>query len=566
MIRVGNIISMYCLLISLVILVVSSVHGLGLNNAQNATKNIKMNKKASILTGEANPVLAGGGHHNMNATKVIKTKASVSALFRNTTKLTNKSGTVAGGVGNKTSIPTLVGPSKSRVNSKTALLKTANSNKSILKVFCIGDSITWGTSATNRNMSSFPAVLNEYLKLSSQPYNVYNYGIQNKTIVKPNAKTSYWNTSSYVYAIKSFPDIIIFTFGYDISSKSEWNEVSFVQDYISFIKTFKNTSMYLTIPPPYYASDNKFKSDLINKVLPRVILDIARKTNRPVIDLFRGLGGPNLVKPFFYDTTVSSTSTVTVSSTVGVYPNDFGNMEIAHLIAAAILGRDIAFSIRGQIRKQTFYRDIHQNFLQRLQLHQAKNPNNILNNNKNNNNITKNNNLPTYFNKLKNITVGKLKNISSTVFGKAKVGGMKMLTVINSTYQTKPTVIKSKDIDTSTINDNLSTKNNVNNKIASGIKKSNIIKTSEKDKMRNLSLSNFEVINTPFDESTGTDAGTVLPPVLPAAEEEEKENNNNFNNSQKTSFSFLHMFLNVVLWITSFPGMLIRDVLFFYTK
>jgi lysophospholipase L1-like esterase/dienelactone hydrolase len=79
----------------------------------------------------------------------------------------------------------------------------------IVKVVCVGASITEGVGAEPRKEMSFPAQLQVLL---GNGYVVSNYGVSACTMIRKGNKP-YWNTKQYQEALASLPDIVVIDLG-----------------------------------------------------------------------------------------------------------------------------------------------------------------------------------------------------------------------------------------------------------------------------------------------------------------------------------------------------------------
>ena len=211
---------------------------------------------------------------------------------------------------------------------------------------CVGDSITYGTGASDVTKSSYPARLSQLLNNNpssssstidtnlSLNYTVHNFGVRNAA-AKRNIDTSYWKTHEYESALQlSHPDIIIILFGAnDAKYAFHWNEKEFTTDYIALVETFNSLSskpiIYLGIPTvllPWYAS-TKVNATVINGEYPVLIPHIAQQLGLQVIDFFASVGGTG---------TVVTKEAIQYFVRDGIHPNDKGYEAMAHAAYLAI--------------------------------------------------------------------------------------------------------------------------------------------------------------------------------------------------------------------------------------
>jgi lysophospholipase L1-like esterase len=237
---------------------------------------------------------------------------------------------------------TAMDPTISHVNADTSNIP--------LVISLVGDSLTWGMGASNRKLTSYPAVIKGIVAASGNPKEVRNFGDNGKTALKSSQKHSYWNTPTYQSALKSNPSIVVIQLGTNDAKKAFWNETEFRNDYVDLIRTFQRLptkpALYICIPPPLYSEQPVFgiQPHVVNKILPVVVPDIAVAANKlggsafkpvKVIDVFSALGGAttNFTEAYLVDR----------RTPMGKWPNDrchlsdAGYRRVAETVAKAIL-------------------------------------------------------------------------------------------------------------------------------------------------------------------------------------------------------------------------------------
>ena len=118
------------------------------------------------------------------------------------------------------------------------------------KIITFGDSITWGICASNRNVSSWPAVLGKLAGID-----IINHGKSGKYLRKK-GREPYWTESVYDYTLKLHPDLIIVMLGTNDARPHSWNEESYKEDLIEMVDKFQKIAskpkVYVMIPPAMY--------------------------------------------------------------------------------------------------------------------------------------------------------------------------------------------------------------------------------------------------------------------------------------------------------------------------
>ncbi len=192
-----------------------------------------------------------------------------------------------------------------------------------IKVACVGDSITeWGcvTDIDDTYVSQLSSLL-------GSNYEVTNYGHGAQTMFKGgmccrNDKTwpcSYWNTSEFVAAITSSPDIVTIMLGTNDAKRCNWYGPpdgspkgvghEYILDYMEMLKLFWSLpsvqKIFLAIPPPLvhppehpdqpipYDMDGHVVNDELTLLVPSIAKQFGSKVNTTVgvIDVWSALGG-----------------------------------------------------------------------------------------------------------------------------------------------------------------------------------------------------------------------------------------------------------------------------------
>lgn len=155
------------------------------------------------------------------------------------------------------------------------------------------------------------------------------------------------------------PLAIIISFGIYDSKKTIWNEIDFYRDYKSFILSLLDVKLfnpspkiYLIIPPPLISKkyDNHIQPDIVNKIIPTIINKfigdpLLKKYNIITVDLSIEMSGP-LNECYYYDLNAKKDKVIKD----GFVLNELGDIVIAHAVAKALLGENMAHEIREKLR------------------------------------------------------------------------------------------------------------------------------------------------------------------------------------------------------------------------
>jgi acyl-CoA thioesterase I len=196
-------------------------------------------------------------------------------------------------------------------------------NNHTIKVICVGNSITFGSTITDREKDSYPAVLG---KMLGSGYEVKNYGLSGRTILKKGNRP-YWNEPQLQEAVNYNPDIVIIKLGTNDSKPANWQFKSdFEKDYSDMVELFKNLTskpkVFICNPVPAYA--NKFTirdSIIVTDIIPS-LKTISKAEKVDIIDFYGPFAGKqNLLSD-------------------GVHPNTDGAKLMAKIVFKVITGKE----------------------------------------------------------------------------------------------------------------------------------------------------------------------------------------------------------------------------------
>ena len=199
----------------------------------------------------------------------------------------------------------------------TILLLSGCSEK-ILKIACVGDSITEGAGLAKQSETSYPVMLDSIL---GRKYDVLNCG-RSATTLQKKGDFPYWISKEFSNIFVFKPNIVVVKLGTNDTKPQNWNSANFEQDYQSLLDTLNTIStsprIYLCLPVPVYKTEWGINdSTLINEVIP-IIKKIANQNKLPLIDLYTGMSNQ---KSNFPD---------------NIHPNEAGAKNMAMQIAKKI--------------------------------------------------------------------------------------------------------------------------------------------------------------------------------------------------------------------------------------
>ena len=160
----------------------------------------------------------------------------------------------------------------------------------LLRVACVGDSITEGTGLSNPDQDSYPSQL---ARLLPEGCDVRNFGKKSATLMK-SGSLPYWSTDQFILSHDFNPDIVVIMLGTNDAKPTNWaNNSQFVADYTDLIATYRNLPsqpiVYIAYPPPVYGTvagitDARIK----NEVIPK-IAEVAAINGVSIIDIYSAL-------------------------------------------------------------------------------------------------------------------------------------------------------------------------------------------------------------------------------------------------------------------------------------
>lgn len=159
----------------------------------------------------------------------------------------------------------------------------------IIRIACIGDSITEGSGLLRPSKTAYPVVLDSIL---GSKYDVLNCG-KSATTIQKKGDFPFWNFKEFsnVFAFK--PNIITIKLGTNDTKPQNWNTAGYEADYQAMIDTLKtiktHPEIFLCLPAPVFKTKWGINDSTITTCVIPIIKKIASKNNLPVIDLYNSL-------------------------------------------------------------------------------------------------------------------------------------------------------------------------------------------------------------------------------------------------------------------------------------
>jgi acyl-CoA thioesterase-1 len=190
------------------------------------------------------------------------------------------------------------------------LFEPPNTSARVIRVACVGDSITSDTKYTD-DLSS----------LLGAKYTVGNFGV-GRTTVSLDFNKPYMNQSAFQNALDFKPDIVVIMLGTNDAYLSSQQRSNFVGDYKTLIESFislsSNPKVYIVIPPPVFNNTTGLPPEVVDDIVIPLVNQTAIDLGLPTIDVHT----PLLNSPGDFQD--------------GVHPNPAGSQVIASEVYDAI--------------------------------------------------------------------------------------------------------------------------------------------------------------------------------------------------------------------------------------
>lgn len=160
------------------------------------------------------------------------------------------------------------------------------------RVACVGNSITYGSTISNRAKNCYPAQLQAYL---GDAYEVVNFGISGTTLLTK-GDSPYINTKAYSESQAFQPDIVLIKLGTNDSKPKNWKySADFKANYQALIDSYRelpsNPRIILLTPlRSFLPGDNDISNTVIEKVIRPTLEELAYTNQLEIINLFNLFG------------------------------------------------------------------------------------------------------------------------------------------------------------------------------------------------------------------------------------------------------------------------------------
>ncbi len=196
----------------------------------------------------------------------------------------------------------------------------------LIKVACVGDSITAGNKSSKNETCSYPAQLQTILDNSM--YEVKNFGHSGAAALRDvTARTPYRTTAAYRNSLEYLPDVVIIMLGTnDVVCSLRFNEENYYTDLGDLVKEYQDLSSHPTVYlcTPLTAFDANHPTPLQEVAVPTV-KRIAEDTGAILVDI-NAASADYMELGYIADQ---------------IHPNDAGYLALAQLFAKEVFDKEI---------------------------------------------------------------------------------------------------------------------------------------------------------------------------------------------------------------------------------
>lgn len=164
----------------------------------------------------------------------------------------------------------------------------AEKGKSVIKVACVGDSLTEGYTSSGglKGSTAYPAILQNLL---GDAYEVGNFGKTSFTLMKGTDR-SYWNCAEYQNSKAYDADVVIIMLGTNDSKAKYWNEEQFKKDAVALVESYETLEsepevIFAASPQCYQTSGTDITKETVDK-MHEVQMELIEEQGWESIDLY----------------------------------------------------------------------------------------------------------------------------------------------------------------------------------------------------------------------------------------------------------------------------------------
>jgi lysophospholipase L1-like esterase len=165
-------------------------------------------------------------------------------------------------------------------------LFSVNAFSDVIRIACVGDSITYGAGIKDRKNMNYPVQLG---KMLGTKYEVKNFGNSGSTMLKKGDKP-FWKQREYKAALDFNPNIVVIKLGTNDTKPQNWKHgAEYSDDYKSMISAFAKLSskpkIYICLPVPVVKTRWGITDAIVNKDIIPALKKLSAQTKCGIIDL-----------------------------------------------------------------------------------------------------------------------------------------------------------------------------------------------------------------------------------------------------------------------------------------
>ncbi|MCD6303935.1 MAG: prolyl oligopeptidase family serine peptidase [Planctomycetes bacterium] len=170
--------------------------------------------------------------------------------------------------------------------------KAAPAATGVVRVACVGDSITYGAAIRDRARSSYPAQLQ---RLLGGGWAVRNFGVNGATMLKKGDKP-YWKQRAFRDAQAFAPNVVVIMLGTNDSKPDNWKyKDQFAADCRAMIETFRKLpsrpKIWLCYPVPVARDRWGIRESVVKGEVIPILESVVKQAGVGAIDLHGPLSG-----------------------------------------------------------------------------------------------------------------------------------------------------------------------------------------------------------------------------------------------------------------------------------
>ena len=164
--------------------------------------------------------------------------------------------------------------------------ETAEENRNVCRIACIGDSITYGFGFERPEEEAYPALLQSLL---GDDYEVLSYSGNGYALT--DAGINFFETEEYYWSLQANADIYVIMLGSNDSYMQPWDPVLFKDALEKLLSAYEKTSpncRFLFAAPPHDFAMETFieEADEIYEEIVQIFKDTAEARGAAYLDLF----------------------------------------------------------------------------------------------------------------------------------------------------------------------------------------------------------------------------------------------------------------------------------------